>query len=195
MNDDEMLTAVRDRFAPVRMDRPAAAIMKRGSALRHRRHGRLAAGALAVSLGAGFAVPALTAGSAGPAPGAGSAASQQATLAAWTVQKHRDGSVIVTIRRPQNLAALERELARLKVPAMIVVKPAKPAPGCVSRPVPPRVVQIKRLPDAVMIEITPGKIPSRQVLWIAVASVRTPLDRAVDVLFAEVAAGDISCPH
>lgn len=123
MNDDEMLTAVRDRFAPVRMNTPAAAIMKRGRALRRRRHGgRLAAGALAVSLGTGLAVPALTDGGAAPP--------QRATLAAWTVQEHPDGTIAVTIRRPENLAALQHKLAALGVLVTFVDGRATPVSGC-----------------------------------------------------------------
>jgi len=135
MNDDDLLTAVRDRFDPVRMDTPAAVIMARGRARRRRKNsGRLAAGALAVSLGAGLAVPALTArpaGTAGTAGTAGAAASpHQATLAAWTVQKHADGSVAVTIRRPENLRGLQLKLAKLGIAVIIVDQPAKLAHGC-----------------------------------------------------------------
>jgi hypothetical protein len=144
MNDDDLLTAVRDRFDSVRMDTPAAAIMARGRALRrHRSSGRLAAGALAVSLGAGLAVPALTAGptgATGPAGAAGTPGSpHQATLAAWTVQKHSDGSIAVTIRRPENLAALRLKLAKLGVTVVFADEPAKLAHGCAFH------VQLKKL--------------------------------------------------
>jgi hypothetical protein len=123
MNDDDLMTAVRDRFAPVLMDIPAAEIIKRGRVLRRRRHGgKLAAGALAVSLGAGLAVPALTAGGAAPP--------QQATLAAWTIQQHPDGTIAVTIRRPENLAALQRKLAALGVLVTFVDGRATPVSAC-----------------------------------------------------------------
>jgi hypothetical protein len=123
MNDDDLMTAVRDRFAPVLMETPAAEIIKRGRGLRRRRHGgKLAAGALAVSLGAGLAVPALTAG--------GAAAPQRATLAAWTIQQHPDGTIAVTIRRPENLAALQRKLAAFGVLVTFVDGRATPVTGC-----------------------------------------------------------------
>jgi hypothetical protein len=129
MNDDDLLTAVRGRFDSVRMDTPAAAIMARGRALRrHRSSGRLAAGALAVSLGAGLAVPVLTAGAPGPAGTGGSP--HHATLAAWTVQEHPDGSIAVTIRRPENLGALRLKLAKLGVTVIFADEPAKLAHGC-----------------------------------------------------------------
>ena len=65
MDDNELMTAVRERFDPVRMHTPAETITARGRSLRHRRRSALAGGALAVTLGAGLAVPALTAGTAG----------------------------------------------------------------------------------------------------------------------------------
>jgi hypothetical protein len=105
MNDD-LMTAVRESFAPVRMDTPPATIMGRGRAMRRRRHGgAVAAGALAVALGAGLAVPALTTAS-GSAGGAG-----KATLTAWTVDRKPGGSIAVTIRELRDLPALQRELA------------------------------------------------------------------------------------
>ncbi len=109
MNDNELMTAVRERFAPIRMTAPADAIIERGRSLRRRRHrGRLAAGALAVALSAGLAaglgIPAVTAGASGGTGG-------NATLTAWLVQKHPDGSISVTIRALRDLPALERKLA------------------------------------------------------------------------------------
>jgi hypothetical protein len=126
MNDDDLMTAVRDRFDAVLMRAPAAQIMKRGRALRRRRHGgRLAVGTLAVSLGAGLGVPALTAGPSGTA-----ASHQQATLAAWTVEQHPDGTIAVTIRRPENLAALQRKLATLGVLVTFVDSHGTPVTRC-----------------------------------------------------------------
>lgn len=162
MNDDDLMTAVRDRFAAVRMDTPAEMIMARGSSLRRRRGGRLAAGALAVSLGAGLSVPALTAGTAAPA--------QRATLAAWTVHKHHDGSIGVTIRRWQRIGALEVKLGALGAPVIIVAGQARPGHGCAVLWIRPAAFQIRvaRAPHAVAFEVMPGKIPPHAVLWIAV---------------------------
>jgi len=105
MNDEHLLTMVRDGFAPVRMTTSATVIADRGRSLRRRRRGaRLAAGgALALALGAGLGVSALTA----RAPGA----AQQVTLAAWTLSRHSDGSIAVTIRELRDLPELQARLA------------------------------------------------------------------------------------
>lgn len=102
MDDNELMTAVRERFDPVRMRIPAETIAARGRRLRHRRRGALAGGVLAVALGAGLAVPALTAGTA--------ASPEHATLAAWTVDHHPDGAIAVTIRELRDLPALQRAI-------------------------------------------------------------------------------------
>lgn len=165
MNDDDLMTEVRDRFAPVRMHASPEQIMARGRSLRRRRHGTsLAAGALAVSLGAGLSVTALTAGPAAPA-------AQHATLAAWTVDQHPDGSIGVTIRRPQDLKALQARLAKLGAPVLFVVVPAgQLGHGCA-----PTVLDLKpaiafqALKHAVSFEIRPLKMPPHSVLRIALA--------------------------
>ena len=106
MNDDDLITTVRERFAPVRMHVPAKTLMARGTARRRRRHGgQFAAGALAVALGAGLGVPALTTSS------GNTAGAQHATLAAWTVDRKPGGAIAVTIRKLRDLPALQRELA------------------------------------------------------------------------------------
>jgi|SRR5581483_1430182 len=102
MDDNELMTAVRERFVPVRMRTSAETIAARGRRLRHRRRGALAGGTLAVALAAGLAVPALTAGTA--------ASPEHATLAAWTVDHRSDGAVAVTIRELRDLPALQRAI-------------------------------------------------------------------------------------
>jgi hypothetical protein len=111
-------------------------------------------------LGAGLSVTALTAGTT-------TATGQQATLAAWTVQKHPDGSIGVIIRRPQNLAALQVRLAKLGAPVIFVVGQAKPGHGC-PRTAFPAAVQLpyRPFPHGVAFELKPGRIPPHAVLWI-----------------------------
>jgi hypothetical protein len=99
MDDNELMTAVRERFDPVRMRTPAEAIAARGRRLRHRRRGALAGGALAAALAAGLALPAGTA-----------APPEHATLAAWTVDQRPDGAIAVTIRELRDLPALQRAI-------------------------------------------------------------------------------------
>jgi hypothetical protein len=109
MNDDDLITTVRERFAPLRMNVPSGTVMARGTAMRRRRHGgQLAAGALAVALGAGLGVPALTTAGHASGPAAGA---RTATLTAWTVDRQPGGAIAVTIRRLRDLPALQRELA------------------------------------------------------------------------------------
>lgn len=104
MNDQDVLTTVRDGFAQVQMTTPADAVVTRGQSLRRRRHaGRLAAaGALAGALGAGLTVSALT---------ASQPAAQRATLAAWTVSQQPGGTLTVTVRELRDLSALQHRLA------------------------------------------------------------------------------------
>jgi hypothetical protein len=163
MNDNDLMTAVRDSFAPVRMNAPAPAIMARGGSLRRHRHGKaLAASALAVSLGAGLSVSALAAGPA--------TAPQHATLAAWTVTPHPDGSVGVTVRQPRDLAALQAKLAKLGIRVLFAAGPGGPWLDCrLHAEVPAAIVQLKRLPKGVIFQIHPGAIPPRKWLLIHIA--------------------------
>lgn len=131
MNDDNMLTAMRQGFAPVRMETPAKAIMARGTMMRRRRNsGRLTASALAAALGAGLSVSAFTHGG----------TAQDPALAAWTVQQQSDGTVLVTVRKLDDMTALRARLAPYGVSiatepnaklAMVCRFPAAsvPAPG------------------------------------------------------------------
>jgi hypothetical protein len=160
MNESDLMTAVRDRFAPVRMGTPADVIMARGRSVRRRAHGgRLAAaGVLAASLGAGLGIPAVTAGTT-------NAGVTHATLAAWTVQKHDDGSIGVVIREPRNLPALERRLARLGVPVLIRTGPAACLPPRIAV-VPARIITSERSGRGITFEIRPVAIPARKGILI-----------------------------
>src|SRR6516162_7088679 len=109
MNDDNVLTAVREGFAPVRMQTPAKAIMARGAMMRRRTN----SGRLAAALGAGLSVSAF---------GHGGTA-QDAALAAWTVQQQSDGTVLVTVRKLDDMAALRARLAPYGVSIATVPSP------------------------------------------------------------------------
>ncbi|HUN31838.1 MAG TPA: hypothetical protein VMU95_07440 [Trebonia sp.] len=106
MNDLLEMTVVREEFATVHMDVPAETIMARGRAMRQVRRSRVAAGGLAVALGAGLGIPVLASGG-----GAHGASPGGAELAAWTVARQADGSVTVTIREMKDLPALNSRLA------------------------------------------------------------------------------------
>jgi hypothetical protein len=110
MNDDGLMTAVKDSFAGVHLDIPAEQIAGRGRALRARRRlPGLAAGALAVAGAMVLAVTALLPVARHPGP----------RLAAWTVAKRADGTIQVTIREMRDPAGLQRKLRADGVPAAV----------------------------------------------------------------------------
>jgi hypothetical protein len=164
-NDDDVLTLVKTGLAPVRMSTTPEAVMSRGRSLRRRKHlARLAGGgALALALGAGVAVPALTAGPSG--------ASQQATLAAWTVSRQADGSVTVSIRQLRDLPALRSRLAaegaRVTISDTTLALPL----GCVApksaAQMPKNLVSVARPGGVYELTIRPALIPEQQMLRIA----------------------------
>ena len=88
MNDDTLMTAVREPFTAVHMDTPVEQIVRRGRAVRVRRRIFGLAGAAAVAAGATVAVTALL-------PAGHPAGPQLA--AAWTVTGQANGTIDVTI--------------------------------------------------------------------------------------------------
>jgi hypothetical protein len=120
MNDDDLITLVRRQRDQLPMDVPVELITRRGRAVRARRRvPALAAGALASAAAATLAVTTLT---------AGPAAAPHAQLAAWTVSKHADGDVYVTVRELRDPAGLQRTLRADGVPA--TVGESSPALSC-----------------------------------------------------------------
>jgi hypothetical protein len=120
MNDDGLMTAVKESFAAVQLDIPDEQIAGRGRALRARRRlPGLAAGALAVAGATALAVTALL-------PGAGH---RGLRLAAWTVAKRADGTIQVTIRELRDPAGLQRKLRADGVPAAVTFF-SGPIPRC-----------------------------------------------------------------
>ena len=113
MNDDELITAVRDQRSKVPMTTPVEQIINRGHAVRARRRIPGLAAALAVAAAAVFAVTALLP--------AGHPASHHPgiQLAAWTVVKQADGAVSVTIREMRDPAGLQSRLRADGVPASV----------------------------------------------------------------------------
>jgi hypothetical protein len=149
MNDDQLLTAVRDAFAGVRLDVSAAETMRRGRTLRARR--RLAfraagtavlagvTAAVAITSGVGHApIPSMTEQKIVPAPAVTGTRDSGGTLDAWTVTARPDGVVDVTVRQLTNAAGLQHSLRAAGVPARVAFRaglpsssPALPA-GCTS---------------------------------------------------------------
>ena len=113
MNDDELITAVKESVSGVHMDIPAGRIVSRSRAIRARRRIPVLAGALAVAAGTALAVPTLLPAGQQPSHPA------RAQLAAWTVVKQADGDVRVTIHELRDPAALQRRLRADGVPVSV----------------------------------------------------------------------------
>ena len=113
MTDEEVITMVREQRANVPMTTPVEQIMSRGRAVRTRRRipgiAAAVAGAAAVALAVAALLP------------AGHQANRQPPiqLAAWTVVKHADGTVVVTVRQLRDPAGLQRTLRADGVPASV----------------------------------------------------------------------------
>ena len=109
MNDDELITAVREPFAAVHSATPVEQIVSRSRAIRARRRMPGVAAALAAAAGTALAVTALLPSGQQPA----------AQPAAWTVAKQADGNIRVTIHELRDPAGLQRTLRADGVPASV----------------------------------------------------------------------------
>ena len=169
MDDNDLLAAVREDFAEVRMSTEAGAALAAGDALRRRRRLRGAYGATATALCAVAAFGAVTL-THGPAGTAGTTSTAGARLTAWTVQKEPDGTVDVTIRDLENLPGLQQQLNADGVPAVVYDGVQNP-PGCVNDEASAdmeAVLSPGTLPGSDAFAITPSGIPSGSELLIDV---------------------------
>ena len=123
MNDDHLITAVKESVTGVHMDIPAEQIVSRSRAIRARRRIPVLAGGLAVAAGAALAMTTLLPASHQPGRPA------TAELAAWTVAKQADGGIRVTIRELRDPAGLQRTLRADGVPASVAFI-GHPNPAC-----------------------------------------------------------------
>jgi hypothetical protein len=142
MNDDDMLSLVRDRMTRARddlgsvhMEEPASAVLHRARSrrMRHRLYGAAAGTgvlgvALAVGLGAvstGGTAGAVATGSPSSPSSASSASGASATQAvhvnldAWSVNTAVNGTVELTIKQLRDKAELEKTLAAAGIPAVV----------------------------------------------------------------------------
>jgi hypothetical protein len=115
MNDNELITVVRESFTGVHASTPVEQIASRGRAVRARRRIPALAGALAVVAAAVLAVNTLVPGSRQASP------QSTAQLAAWTVTRQADGSIRVTIRELRNPDGLQSKLRADGVPASVTL--------------------------------------------------------------------------
>jgi hypothetical protein len=112
MNDEELITAVRSQRDKVPMTTPVEEVISRGRSVRARRRIPAIGGALAVVAAAAVAVTVLV-------PGSHRAAPATTQLAAWTVAKHPNGDIYVTIHQLKNPAGLQRTLRADGLPANV----------------------------------------------------------------------------
>lgn len=164
MNDDELLTAVREQRTKVPMTVPVEQVIRRGRAVRARRRIPGLAAVLTVVAVSVFAVTALLPSGhpASPQPGI--------QLAAWTVVRHADGMVYVTIRELRDPAGLQRTLRADGVPASVTFgnQPNVQPNPCQSYGHPellPKVLTLSGAPGqprghAIVIAIHPSALPS-----------------------------------
>lgn len=192
MNDQYLMTGVKDAFADVEMRTPAVRVMARGNVLRRRRRLSLAAGAAAVTSGAAVAV-AMLAPAGHPASrretasdaqhGAAAAPVSPAILAAWTVTETPNGTVKVTIREMRNLAGLQAKLRADGVHVVVTASLAWPAACREWRAGNYRMGnQVLRnanetglpSPNGTEIFIRPSAIPSGAFLWLGISQTGKP---------------------
>jgi hypothetical protein len=121
MNDDEVITLVREQRDKVTMTIPVEEIIRRGRVVRTRRLIPGVAGVLAVLVGAAIAMSALAPASHKANPQRSDQARHQSTarLAAWTVAKLADGNISVTVRQLQDPGGLQSTLRADGVPASV----------------------------------------------------------------------------
>jgi hypothetical protein len=123
------LTEVHDSLSTVHLDIPASEIVARARKRRVRRRQSALAGAAGIAACAALAVAALL-------PGSGTGSSTgQARLAAWTVAKQPDGSVMVTLHAVRDPARLQQTLRADGIPAKVSVNRQEvenslDVPGC-----------------------------------------------------------------
>jgi hypothetical protein len=163
MNDDELLTMVKEQRTKVPMTVPVEQVIRRGRALRSRRRIPGLAGTLAVAAAAVFAITALL-------PGRHASHQSGFQLAAWTVVKHADGTVYVTIRELRDPDGLQRTLRADGVPASVIfgTSPNVQPNPCQSDGHPnllPKVVKPSTAPGqprghAIVMTIHPSAIPA-----------------------------------
>jgi hypothetical protein len=163
MNDNDVLTKVRDGLSGIRMDTPVDEILAK--ARRHRRSRRLvmAGAASAAMLGLGLTAAVSSVGTNHPP---GPAAAQ---LAAFSISSGPRGASSLTLRKGEqyrlNPVALRQALAQHDVPALVTLGKtcdSKPEPEGLDQAVTPQ-----RHPDgSVTLTINPAAMPAGSELSI-----------------------------
>jgi hypothetical protein len=130
MNEQDVMSQVRESFSGLRMDTPVEQVWARSRARRRRRLTGLTAataataGAAAViTLAAGGAAPAPARSGHAPSASPGSASRGSVTLAAFTVTNGPGDSTTLVLRKdaPLDPSALRQALAQHGIPALVTV--------------------------------------------------------------------------
>jgi hypothetical protein len=123
MNDEDLITLLKEPLAGVRVTVPLDQVTRRGRAVRtrrHRQHGLTGAAALA---SAAIAAVALLVPGAPPAvPGPHPATAQ---LAAWTVTRDPDGGITVSVSQMRDPAGLQATLRADGIPVRVTFDPSR----------------------------------------------------------------------
>ena len=160
MNDNELITAVRESVADVRSATPVARIISRGRAVRARRRIPGVAGALVVAAGTALAVTTLLpSGHPGrPASGGHPAG---ARLAAWTVARQANGDIDITINQLQNPAGLQSTLRADGLPVTVSFSGPPLSASCQSYDAPKDVLRaVAQWNGSAFLVINPQALPS-----------------------------------
>jgi hypothetical protein len=127
MNDDELITVLREQRGRVVMTTPVEQVISRGRAVRIRRRApvmaAVAGAAAAAAVAAGVTLPASQLGAGHPVGGRPSASRPASPpsirLAAWTVTRLPGGSIKVTFRQATDPAGLQQTLRADGVPVSV----------------------------------------------------------------------------
>jgi hypothetical protein len=121
MNDDELITSVRESFTGVRSATPVERIVSRSRTVRARRRTPALAAAAAVLAGTALAVTTLLPSGHPGLQGSRHSGSPlaDARLAAWTVHKQANGDIDIHIRQLKNPAGLQATLRADGVPVNV----------------------------------------------------------------------------
>jgi hypothetical protein len=135
MNDDELITIVREQRDKVPMTAPLEQVISRGRAVRARRRIPGMAGALAAAATAALAVTALVPSGHHPAA--------HAQLTAWTVTRQAGGKIDITISELRNPAGLQARLRADGLPATVSFSGPPLNPAC--KPFSPTRAQLRKV--------------------------------------------------
>lgn len=165
MTDNQVLEALKESFAGVRMNRPLETVVARGHS--HRRRRRAAAGGTLV-LAAGLLAAAAASVLGAVPPPAGSEATAPQLAAAWSVATDRHGTITVELHHPNDIAdpsALQRALTAAHAPAIVRI-------GDCTWPSPARGYNGEGFSTDVeggrTIRITPSKLPNGALVVFAI---------------------------